>query len=200
MRSDANPTFYVKILDIHVGMPDAEMYFNQVNFLNNINKQNFDNCQLTVGEINSTWMLNARHDGFSRTLQVTSSTQCQVLPMPWWFFQLAWAWRRKKKWKKGRTLWVIPVPEASWTLDRRVIVHRRSVWAAAASTADWCPGGCLYPPALNPLSATTSAADVVESRMDEQPSLETLADGKVTPLSRRVLSILSIAQVSSANI
>jgi hypothetical protein len=40
----------------------------------------------------------------------------------------------------------------------------------------------------------------VESRMDEQPSLETLADGKVTPLSRRVLSILSIAQVSSANI
>jgi len=54
MRSDANPTFYVKILDIYMGMPDAEMYFNQVNFLNNINKQNFDNCQLTVGEINST--------------------------------------------------------------------------------------------------------------------------------------------------
>ena len=28
--SDAHPTFYVKYLDIHVGMPDAEEGFNQV--------------------------------------------------------------------------------------------------------------------------------------------------------------------------
>ena len=31
--SDANPTFYVKYLDIHVGMPDAEEGFNQVKYL-----------------------------------------------------------------------------------------------------------------------------------------------------------------------